>query len=294
MKIQFLNGGLANQAFQYIFTRYYELTYPGQIMYMDDSYFALNTVHNGYELEKVFGIKPHMLSTCFDENDWNYILSERRNGKSVPQILNENGMDMVMVAESGNYREFNPFSGKVFPIPCNEYHPEILTLPMDTYYHGYWINKSWIREYNDIIRKDFAFPQITEEHNKKYLDIIKNTNSVALHIRRGDYVTCGLAVPEDTYYKMCEAFIYRYSDKWRVIVFSDDIQWCRDNAERLGIHLFEKAVYIEGNIKGLNYRDMQLMMECKGMIMSTSAFCYLAALLRDNKDYILNISGREL
>ena len=45
MKIQFLNGGLANQAFQYIFARYYELSHPGEQMYMDDSYFALNTVH---------------------------------------------------------------------------------------------------------------------------------------------------------------------------------------------------------------------------------------------------------
>lgn len=30
-------------------------------MYLDDSYFALHTVHNGYELEKVFGIKAPML-----------------------------------------------------------------------------------------------------------------------------------------------------------------------------------------------------------------------------------------
>lgn len=41
--------GVANQAFQYIFARYYELSHPGEIMFMDDSYFALNTVHNGYD-----------------------------------------------------------------------------------------------------------------------------------------------------------------------------------------------------------------------------------------------------
>ena len=52
MKIQFLNGGLGNQAFQYIFARYYALSHPGEVMYLDDSYFAQNTVHNGYELEK--------------------------------------------------------------------------------------------------------------------------------------------------------------------------------------------------------------------------------------------------
>lgn len=37
MRIQFLNGGLANQAFQYIFARYYALE-KGEPMYMDDTY----------------------------------------------------------------------------------------------------------------------------------------------------------------------------------------------------------------------------------------------------------------
>ena len=120
MKIQFLNGGLANQAFQYIFARYYELSHPGDCMYMDDTYFALNTVHNGYELEKVFGIHPHMLSQCFDEEVWNFILEERRNGKSVPQILCENEIDTYMISEVGEgYRTFNPFQGRVVQIPCN-------------------------------------------------------------------------------------------------------------------------------------------------------------------------------
>ena len=81
MKIQFLNGGLANQAFQYIFARHYELSQSGDIMYLDDSYFAIHTVHNGYELERVFGIKAHMLSECFDKAVWEFILEEKKKGK---------------------------------------------------------------------------------------------------------------------------------------------------------------------------------------------------------------------
>ena len=61
MKIQFLNGGLANQVFQYIFARYYALSHPGDKMYLDDTYFTLHTVHNGYELEKVFGLRSGIL-----------------------------------------------------------------------------------------------------------------------------------------------------------------------------------------------------------------------------------------
>lgn len=87
MKIQFLNGGLANQAFQYVFARYYALSHPGDKMYLDDTYFLLNTVHNGYELEKVFGLKPPMLSECFDGRVWNFILEEKKKGKAFPRSL---------------------------------------------------------------------------------------------------------------------------------------------------------------------------------------------------------------
>ncbi len=114
-KIQFFNGGLANQAFQYIFARYYELSHPGRIMYLDDSYFALNTVHNGYELEKVFGIKPHMLSEIFDQEMWQYLLQERKAGKSIPQILLDNGNKIVLISEvKDSFATFNPFQGEVF------------------------------------------------------------------------------------------------------------------------------------------------------------------------------------
>lgn len=93
---------------------------------MDDTYFALHTVHNGYELEKVFGIRPHILSECFDEKVWNFILEERKRGKSVPQIFLENKIDIQMLTEVGTYETFNPFCGTVLGIPSNGYYPEIL------------------------------------------------------------------------------------------------------------------------------------------------------------------------
>lgn len=159
MKIQFLNGGLANQAFQYIFAKHYELSFPSDVMYMDDSYFALNTVHNGYELEKVFGIKPHMLSKCFTQDVWDFILKEKRMGKSVPQILNDNGIEISMLVEGDekSYKNFNPFDGNVQMIPWCEYNPEILALPGNIYYHGYWITYEWFKKYDYIFCRNLPF-----------------------------------------------------------------------------------------------------------------------------------------
>lgn len=294
MKIQFLNGGLANQAFQYIFAKYYELSHPGQVMYLDDSYFALNTVHNGYELEKVFGIKAPMLSDVFDEEVWNFILEQKKQGKSVPQILCENDIPIYMLAETENYKTFNPFDGQVFNTPVNEYNPEILNYKEDIYYHGYWINKNWFDTYKEEFLKIFTFPDITDEKNKKYMDAILNSDSCSIHIRRGDYVTLGCAVEVGVYRELIEMFLEQCEGKWEVFVFSDDIEWCKEHGEELGLSLFSKVHFIEGNISGKNYIDLQLMSNCKAMIMSNSAFCYLAALLNTKMQFVLNSTEREV
>lgn len=295
MKIQFLNGGLANQAFQYIFAKYYELSHPGEVMYLDDSYFALNTVHNGYELDKVFRIQAHMLSECFDEEVWSYILAQREAGKSVPQILCENGIEMRMVSEvGGGFMEFNPFWGEVATIPSNGYFPEVLDVEGDIYYHGYWIHQKWFRTYQEEMRRIFRFPEITDRKNREYLARIEHTNSVSIHVRRGDYVTLGWSMDPRIYQNRIEKFLEGVPGKWELFVFSDDIPWCREHQEEMGFGRFEDVTFVEGNVQGKNYIDMQLMSRCRGMIVSNSAFCFLAALLNTKMKYYINTTKREL
>ena len=299
MKIQFLNGGLANQAFQYIFARHYELSHPGDTMYMDDSYFALNTVHNGYELEKVFGIHPHMLSSCFDERVWNFILDARqKEHKSVPQILMENQIPIDMVSEVGEEcHRFNPFEGRRFHVRCHQYCPEVFAIPEaeeNIYYHGYWLNTAWFAAYRDIFLKEFRFPEITDERNLHYLNEITSSPSVSIHIRRGDYITLNMAPPDEVYSLCAETFFVQYGGDWNLFVFSDDIPWCKEHAQDLQFNLFKKVTFVEGNIHGENYRDMQLMSQCQAMIMSNSAFCFLAALLNTRREIVLNLTDRDI
>ncbi len=295
MKIQFLNGGLANQSFQYIFARYHELSHPGEIMYMDDSYFAIDTVHNGYELEKVFGIRPHMLSECFDEDVWAFILEERKKGKSVPQIFLEEQIEITMLSEVGDgHKTFNPFDGQVLDVPCNRYLPEILDLPGNLYYHGYWINKKWFARYREEFLREFTFPDITDERNLRYMDEIRSSLSLSVHIRRGDFVTGGLLQDPKIYRYSLERLAKEVPGEWHLFVFSDDIGWCREHADELGICYFREITYVEGNKDGEDYRDMQLMSMCRAMVVSNSSFCCLASLLNTEKQYVLNTSGWEV
>lgn len=158
MKIRFLNGGLANQVFQYIFARHYELLHPEQTMYLDDSYFALNTVHNYYELEKMLGIKPYFISKCFDEDVWQYMLEEKKVGKSTPQILNNNGIEVYMISEvEDGYKEFNSFQKYVVKIPVNLYEPNIQEFVENVYYHVYGVNKDCLKHTKKNFWKNLSF-----------------------------------------------------------------------------------------------------------------------------------------
>ena len=291
MKIQFLNGGLANQTFQYIFARYYELSHPGQTMYLDDSYFALNTVHNGYELEKVYtGVNPHMLSSCFDADVWQYLLEQKKAKKSMAQIFKDNGMETCMIAETANHKDFNPFDGKIWETPTMEYNPEILDYEEyeNVYFHGYWLNSAYFKAYRDVFLREFAFLPLEDEQNLYYQNRILAENSVSLHVRRGDYITEHLALESALIADYVRQFFAQVTGEWTLFVFSDDIAWCREHEKELSLHLADDIVYIEGNMHGNNYKDLQLMSRCKAMIMSNSSFCYLAALLNQRAEHILN------
>lgn len=286
MKIQFLNGGLGNQAFQYIFARNYALSHPGEVMYLDDSYFALNTVHNGYELEKVFGIKAPMLSECFSEDVWAFILEEKKKGKSVPWILTESGIEFCMVSEVGKgFRNFNPFYGTVYSTQESEYHPEVQNLSGNVYYHGYWIHTNWFMAYKDIFRKEFRFPEISDERNREYAKLIRESNSVSIHVRRGDFAALGWAYDAGQYRQEITKFLEKAFGEWKLFVFSDDIPWCKEYAGEMGFGRFEQVIYVEGNVRGRNYIDLQLMSMCKRMIVSNSTFCCLAALLNTRREW---------
>lgn len=288
MRIQYLNGGLANQVFQYIFVRFAELYSPNcGPWFLDDSFFFTNQMHNGYELEKVFGIQANLLSRYFDADVWHELIRNKQNGTSIVQSFADLGFPIEMITETENFKTHNPFNGKIYQIPSNEFHPEITQFPGESiYYHGYWIHPKWFRFYKDILKKELSFPLITDDKNRQYARMISSCNSIGIHIRRGDYVDLGWELPSSYYLDSMKKLSQQHPSAV-FFVFSDDLNWCSHNAASLGLDLASDIIYVEGNSHGTNFRDLQLMSMCHGLLMSNSAFCYLAALLNENlKIYI--------
>ncbi len=114
------------------------------------------------------------------------------------------------------------------------FNPLILFLSKDAYINGFWQSERYFKDIESIIRKEFSFNQKPDIQNKELIDLITSTNSISIHIRRGDYISDPI-VRRDfgslglSYYKKCIDFISEKVENPHFFIFSDDISWVTKN-----------------------------------------------------------------
>ena len=160
----------------------------------------------------------------------------------------------------------------------------------DKFYDGYWQSYQYFDSWRDVILKEFTFPKISMEDklNFELNERLKNEeNSVGIHIRRGDYLKnwkyCGLCGID--YYQKAIAYILEHIKSPKFFLFSDDIDWVKENISPLlkgyGV------TFVNWNHSINSYKDMQLMAMCKNLIIANSSFSWWAAYLNQNNPIVV-------
>jgi hypothetical protein len=112
---------------------------------------------------------------------------------------------------------------------------------------------------------------------------IINSNSVSLHIRRGDYldnpIFANLSVE---YYEKSVDFIKKKYNDAAFFVFSDDLSWAKNN-----LKLNVSTYYVDVNDAKTDYMDLMLMASCKHNVIANSTFSWWGAWLNNNPDKII-------
>lgn len=254
MQIVWCLGGLGNQMFQYAFYRSLQLS--GNEACLDISSFVSYDFHNGYELERVFGLCPVMAS----ENQ----LSKFKNNILL-KILNKANIYSRIIKQKNL-----GFDGRYLQLKGNKY------------FEGYWQSEKYFKNIEAQIRTDFTFPKLDEKNQIIANDIIK-TNSISIHIRMGDYVNHPLhgGICTLDYYKNAIKIINENIDNPKFYIFSNDIAWCKENLK------LENVVYVLGNDGDSSYKDMQLMSLCKHNIIANSSFSWWGAWLNNNPSKVV-------
>lgn len=146
---------------------------------------------------------------------------------------------------------------------------------------GYWQNKKFY-DSNFIQFKNLEL----SDHNKSILNKILNTQSISIHVRRGDYIkepynaiygnVCTLE-----YYTKAISIIKKHFDNPQFFIFSDDIEWVKQNLS------IDNATYIDWNTKENSIYDMYLMSHAAANIIANSTFSYWGAFFNKRADYVI-------
>ena len=148
-------------------------------------------------------------------------------------------------------------------------------------YDGYWQN---LKYFSKDIHKKLIFKKPSDKKNLEILDIIKSTNSISVHIRRGDYLNnisvYGNICTSEYYNKAINLISQKVKDP-EFFFFSDDINWVKENLE------VNKSHYIDWNHGDNSYIDMYLMTQCKHIIIANSTFSWWGAYLNNNDNKVV-------
>jgi len=114
-------------------------------------------------------------------------------------------------------------------------------------------------------------------------EMIQGDDSVAVHVRRGDYLTRpALRVCNLNYYRKALAFMRRNLESPRFFVFSDDHSWCEEHFSEPGVHLVRTR--LSDRLPAI---DMELMRRCRHQVIANSTFSWWAAWLNENPGKIV-------
>lgn len=134
---------------------------------------------------------------------------------------------------------------------------------------GFWQSWKYFEHCQDEVKKVFALP-----HVSGYEDY------VSIHVRRGDYVQHTGSFPPITrdYIEMAFKHVPPIS---KMIVFSDDINWCKENLKPYNTGHIE---FSEGRNE---LEDLSLMASCGHHIIANSTFSFWGAYLGHNPNKIV-------
>lgn len=247
--IVIIKGGLGNQMFGYAFFLSLKKKNKGFFMLnIDDGVFS----HCGLELFRVF--------KCHDS--WRY---------RVLGILH-----IIKPSFWNKYKYITEQSEFV-------YSPEVLfNINKNAVYDGYWQSEKYFEDIKKKIRNRFRFKE--KLLNSKTIDlarIIKEENSISIHIRRGDYLNYEWGVCSMDYYKKSITYISERTSNPKFYLFSDDIEWCKNHFSKNNYYI------VDWNTGKDSWQDMYLMTKCKHNIIANSTFSWWGAWLNSNPNKIV-------
>lgn len=159
------------------------------------------------------------------------------------------------------------------------------------YLVGYWQSEKYFDWNRANLLQDIQLVEPLPS-DTPLLDEIRSTRSVALHIRRGDYVINSAAAQ---FHGLCDMAYYhaaintlkaRFPDI-HVFIFSDEPAWAQAN-----LKLDVPTRYVDANPTDKGHIDLELMRQCQHHVIANSSFSWWGAWLCKSGEQVVHAPGR--
>lgn len=163
--------------------------------------------------------------------------------------------------------------------------PEVLNCPDNTFLRGSWECEKYFADIADDLRREFTLRISLGATARRWQEKISAAKcSVSIHVRHGDFtynplfakMTALFAILPPEYYCECINQLKRQFPKLTIFVFSNNLNWCREN-----LHFDAPTEFVAG--EGLtDVEEFHLMSLCNHNVIANSTFSWWAAWLNQN------------
>lgn len=284
-----MSGRLGNQLFRYAAARYIQETQGGELIFdFSPVYREANAKPDeiGFENSlRYFNIKKYHegSATILDLDKGN--IKQKINFIASMIILRSGGVHSKIFDWINKHNSANGLYLTLYgPNYCRIQH----SFSKDKFVYGRFEDIRYFDEIRNLLLDEIQPIESEISQNKYLYDILKSDKqTVCISIRRGDYVSNvafekKFNICNKDYFKKAVKYIQENIPDSVFIVFSDDIEWCKNNID----FIENEKCYFESG-KDPVWEKLRLMYMCKHFIISNSTFSWWAQYLSRNKDKIV-------
>lgn len=263
-----IRGGLGNQLFQYA-SAYSLSKRLNQPLTLDISFFPKQTLR-GYKLDSL-KLKNHLLSN--GEKDG--LLKSAYKNKNINGLIRRSPFKTLPVK-----------NGKYLIDHAGSFTPEFFRIQAENIFlNGYFQSEEYFSEAREYLLDQFQPNYEAEQEFKDILCDVVNENTVAVHVRHGDFAKFDGSsyhfILDIKYYELAIAKIRERVNNPVFFCFSDDIEWVKQNI--VGTEDFH---FVSLRSSHADIDELMLMKKCNHIITANSTFSWWAAWLNEHDDAI--------
>ena len=267
MIISRLTGGLGNQFFQYAAGRALS-QHLGVSLKYDITHYE-NNIHRKYLLDN-FNVSGKIATV-----------------EEIKHLKPDNFFNKIVSKVLGTRNKYI-FNEHVFNEPKYRFYKKFFKLPSNTYLDGDGRYQSYryFENIENIIRNEFTLKYHLPKSADLLINNINTSNSVSIHIRRGDYFATKnqkiFNIPNIEYYQKAISLIQKKISDPYFFVFSDDLLFTHTlSFPRNTIHINKEELKLE------DFHELIVMSKCKHNITANSTFSWWAGWLNANPNKIV-------